>query len=224
MPFCLADPTPRENCPNLMNILIAEDDAVSRRILEKTLTAWGYDAIVCINGKEAWTVLQGESSPSLAILDIMMPEMDGLEVCRNVRQLMSPTPPYLILLTAMSSKQDVVKGIEAGANDYLSKPFHREELKARLGVGVQMLTLQQDLSNRVKELEKALERVNQLHGMLPICSYCKQIRDDKNYWHKVETYISTHADIKFSHGICPDCFARVSVELNSDRQEKIKSM
>lgn len=203
-----------------MNILIAEDDIVSRCILEKTLIAWGYEAIVTTNGREAWDVLKSENAPSMAILDIMMPEMDGLEICRSVRQLACPTPPYLILLTAMSGKEDVVKGIEAGANDYLTKPFHREELRVRVGVGMQMLALQRDLTDRVKELEDALARVTQLHGMLPICSYCKQIRDDQNYWHKVETYISSHADIRFSHGICPDCYARVKLELNEDRQQK----
>jgi sigma-B regulation protein RsbU (phosphoserine phosphatase) len=203
-----------------MNILIAEDDAVSRRMLEKTLVAWGYDVIVTRNGKEAWAVLNSEGAPSLAILDIMMPEMDGLEICRSVRQLARPTQPYLILLTAMSGKEDVVTGIEAGANDYLTKPFHREELRVRVGVGMQMLALQRNLTDRVKELEDALARVKQLQGMLPICSYCKQIRDDQNYWHKVENYISTHADIKFTHGICPDCYARVSLDLNENQQQK----
>jgi sigma-B regulation protein RsbU (phosphoserine phosphatase) len=202
-----------------MNILIAEDDPISRRILEQTLVAWGYEVVVTGNGKEAWNVLTSEGAPSLAILDIMMPEMDGLEICRSVRQLLSPTPPYLILLTAMSGKEDVVKGIEAGANDYLTKPFHREELRVRVGVGAKMLALQRELTDHVKELEDALARVKQLQGMLPICSYCKQVRDDQNYWHKVETYISSHADIKFSHGICPDCFARVSLELKESREQ-----
>jgi DNA-binding response OmpR family regulator len=200
-----------------MNILIAEDDSVSRRILEMTLVAWGYDVIGTKNGIEAWNVLSGEDAPSLAILDVMMPEMDGFEICRKVRQMEHPTQPYLILLTAMSGKEDVVNGIEAGANDYLTKPFNREELRVRVGVGVQMLNLQRNLTDRVKELEEALSQVKQLQGMLPICSYCKQVRDDQNYWHKVEHYIASHADITFSHGICPACFVRVSKELEKNR-------
>jgi sigma-B regulation protein RsbU (phosphoserine phosphatase) len=203
-----------------MNILIAEDDPVSRRILEQTLVSWGYKVIVTGNGKEAWDVLMSDGAPSLAILDIMMPEMDGLEICQSVRRLRGPTPPYLILLTAMSGKDDVVNGIEAGANDYLTKPFHREELRVRVGVGMQMLALQRDLTNRVEELEDALARVKQLQGMLPICSYCKQVRDDQNYWHKVETYISSHADIKFSHGICPDCYERLALEVKENHRQK----
>ncbi|HEV7745513.1 MAG TPA: response regulator transcription factor [Pyrinomonadaceae bacterium] len=202
-----------------MKILIAEDDPVSRRVLEATLLKWGYEVLVATNGADAWEILQGDDAPSLAILDIMMPGIDGLEVCRRVRQSPSATPPYLILLTAMASKDEVVNGIQAGANDYLSKPFHREELKARVGVGAQMLTLQKSLAERVKELEQALSQVKQLQGMLPICSYCKKIRNDQNYWQKVEGYISDHTDVEFSHGICPDCHCRVMDEVAERRRE-----
>jgi len=203
-----------------MKILIAEDDPVSRRILEATLIKWGYEVSVALDGTEAWEKLQRENAPALAILDIMMPGIDGLEVCRRVRQLPTTTPPYLILLTAMSSKDEVVTGIQAGANDYLSKPFHRDELKARVGVGAQMLSLQQSLAERVQELEQALSQVKQLQGMLPICSYCKKIRNDKNYWQRVEGYISDHTDVEFSHGICPDCHAQVMTELAEKRKVK----
>jgi response regulator RpfG family c-di-GMP phosphodiesterase len=150
----------------------------------------------------------------------MMPGLDGLEVCRRVRQLPTPTPPYLIMLTAMASKDEVVNGIQAGANDYLSKPFHRDELKARVAVGAQMLELQRNLAERVKELEAALSQVKQLQGMLPICSYCKKIRNDQNYWQRVEGYLSDHTDVEFSHGICPDCHCRVMDELAERRREK----
>ena len=202
-----------------MKILIAEDDPVSRRILEVSLVKWGYDVAVATNGTEAWEIMQQENAPALAILDIMMPGIDGLEVCRRVRQLPTTMPPYLILLTAMSTKDQVVTGIQAGANDYLSKPFHRDELKARVGVGAQMLSLQMTLSDRVKELEQALSQVKQLQGMLPICSYCKKIRNDQNYWQKVEGYISEHTDVEFSHGICPDCHAQVMSDLKERRKE-----
>ncbi|HSS21598.1 MAG TPA: response regulator transcription factor [Pyrinomonadaceae bacterium] len=203
-----------------MNILIAEDDPVSRRVLEATLQKWDYKVTVVHNGADAWEVMQGQEPASLAILDIMMPGMDGLEVCRRVRTIETSTPPYLILLTAMSSKSDVVKGIEAGANDYLSKPFHRDELRVRVNVGVQMLELQKSLANRVSQLEEALSQVKQLQGMLPICSYCKKIRNDENYWEGVETYISDHSHVEFSHGICPDCHTRVMDELAALRSKR----
>jgi len=203
-----------------MKILIAEDDPVSRRILEATLVKWGYEVSVTLDGKQAWDVMQGEDPPSLAILDIMMPGMDGLEICRKVRQLPCATPPYLMLLSAMSTKENVVQGISAGANDYLTKPFHQEELRVRVGVGVQMLVLQKALAERVKQLEEALSQVKELQGILPICSYCKKIRDDQNYWQKVENYISDHTDAQFTHGICPDCYERVIREFKEQGANK----
>jgi len=201
-----------------MKILIAEDDPVSRRILEATLVKWGHEVVVTLDGRQAWDVLQREDSPSLAILDVMMPEMDGLEICRKARQLSSAIPPYLILLTSMSAKDDVVKGIQSGANDYLTKPFHREELRVRVEAGVQILELQKALAERVAELEAALSQVKQLKGMLPICSYCKKIRDDQNFWQKVENYISEHTNVLFSHGICPDCYENVRQDFEEQKK------
>ncbi len=189
-----------------MKILIAEDDPTSRRILEATLISWDYEVIVTLNGEQAWASLQREDAPSLAILDIMMPQMDGLAICREVRKIATDTPPYIILLTAMSGKEEVVTGIEAGANDYLTKPFHRDELRVRVRVGAQMIELQKALAERVKELEEALSHVKQLQGILPLCSYCKKIRDEGNYWQQVESYISEHTEAQFSHSICPDCY------------------
>ena len=198
-----------------MRILIAEDDAVSRRRLEATLRKWGYEVLAVEDGLAAWEVLQGEMPPPLAILDWMMPGMDGIEVCRKVRERSPSRPLYIIVLTARGSREDVVAGLQAGGDDYVTKPFDREELHARVKVGLRVLQLQMNLADRVRELEEALARVKQLQGLLPICSYCKKIRDDQNYWQQVEGYISEHSDAVFSHGICPDCFEKfVKPELN----------
>jgi len=192
-----------------MRILIADDDPVCRRVLEATLMKWGYEVRVTCDGLAAWRVLQQEDAPKLAILDWMMPEMDGLEVCRRVRETPRCRPPYLLLLTARGCKEDIVTGLEGGADDYITKPFDREELRARLHVGRRILELQRSLADRVRELEDALTSVKQLQGLLPICCYCKKIRDDHNYWQRVEAYIASHANVQFSHGICPDCFESV---------------
>ena len=192
-----------------MKVLIAEDDAVSRRVLAATLDKFGYEVVVAADGAEAWAALQSEDAPHLAILDWMMPEIDGVEVCRRVRALSAAVPPYLILLTAKSGKGDVVTGLDAGASDYLTKPFDRAELRARVQVGARVLELQDKLAARARELEAALAQVKQLQGLLPICSYCKNIRDEQNYWHRVESYISGHAEVEFSHGICPACYKDV---------------
>ena len=203
-----------------MKILIAEDDPVSRRILEAALKRWGYEVSVTNDGEQAWAALRRHDAPSLAILDLMMPGLGGLEICRRVREIPSATPPYLILLTALTSKEDIVRGIQAGANDYLGKPFDREELKVRIGVGASMLSLQKALAARVEELEGALAQVKQLQGIVPICSYCKQIRDDQNFWQKVEDYISAHADVQFSHGICPGCYDGVMGKYHEQKQDR----
>ena len=192
-----------------MKILIAEDDPVSRRLLEATLEKFGYEVVVAADGAEAWTALQRNDAPRMAILDWMMPELDGVEICRRVREIPTSTPPYLILLTAKAERGDVVAGLDAGANDYLKKPFDRGELRARLQVGAQVLELQKSLAERISELEDALAQVKQLRGLLPICSYCKNIRDEQNFWQRVDNYLMEHADVMFSHGICPDCYKNI---------------
>jgi CheY-like chemotaxis protein len=192
-----------------VKILIAEDERVSRRLLELTLAGWGHEVIVTEQGEEAWAILEQEDPPSLAILDWMMPGMDGIEICRRVRQRKNSSGVYIILLTAKSSKANIVEGLIAGADDYVTKPFDRDELRARVHVGETVLDLQQKLAGRVIELEEALGQVRVLQGILPICSYCKHVRDDKDYWQSVECYISDHSETKFSHGICPKCYETV---------------
>ncbi len=149
-----------------MRILIAEDDAVSNLKLELTLEKWGYTAVTTFDGFEAWEVLRAENPPPVAIIDIMMPQMDGIELCRKVRELPRIIQPYLILLTAKTSKEDVVTGLAAGANDYVTKPFDPDELRARVQVGQQMVELQATLAERVTELEDALARANHLQELL----------------------------------------------------------
>jgi DNA-binding response OmpR family regulator len=122
-----------------MRVLIAEDDPISRRLLEATLERWGYEVLVTADGAEAWQALQRPYAPPLAILDWMMPGLDGVEVCRKVRAGGSPTPPYLILLTAKGRREDAVAGLEAGADDYVTKPFDRKELRARVRVGARLI-------------------------------------------------------------------------------------
>jgi DNA-binding response OmpR family regulator len=189
-----------------MRILVAEDELVSRRILEVSLHRWGYEVTAVEDGARAWQVLQGEDAPQVAILDWLMPGMDGIEICRQIRK--GPRPVYIILLTVRSGLEDKIHGLQSGADDYITKPFDREELRARVQVGLRVLELQSALAQRVKELEEALSRVKQLQGLLPICSYCKKIRNDRNYWQQVEGYISEHSGAQFSHGICPECYAR----------------
>jgi phosphoserine phosphatase RsbU/P len=192
-----------------MRILIAEDDVVSRRLLEATLGKWGYEVVSTTDGVQALGVLSQPDAPSLAVLDWMMPGLDGAEVCRRARGLGTDRPLYIILLTAKGSKEDIVQGLTAGADDYIIKPFDRSELEARIHVGERILGLQAELAAHVHELELALANVKLLQGLLPICCYCKKIRNDQNYWQQVDTYIADHSEARFTHGICPECREKI---------------
>jgi putative two-component system response regulator len=129
-----------------MKILVAEDNAFYRHMLVSTLTEWGYEAVAAVDGAEAWEKLKGQNAPRLAIVDWMMPKMDGLEVCRKVRALHNPEPTYLIILTAREGKENIIAALEGGADDYLTKPFDRGELRARLQVGLRIVGLQTSLA------------------------------------------------------------------------------
>lgn len=192
-----------------MKVLIADDEPVIRRVLEAALVKWGHEVVVASDGVEAWRALDGHDAPPLVILDWMMPGMDGAEVCRKVRQRPTSTPPYLILLTARDRSEDIVTGLQAGADDYLTKPFEPAELRARVEVAGRVVGLQHHLAERVTALEEALARVRRLQGLLPICAWCKKVRNDRNYWQGVEGYIAEHSEARFTHGICPDCKEKV---------------
>jgi phosphoserine phosphatase RsbU/P len=195
-----------------MHALVADDDRGTVAIVASTLKRVGIEVSVAYDGAEAWQRLAGEPAPSLAILDWMMPNVDGLELCRRLRQDETRAHVYVILLTSRDGRADLVAGLDGGADDYLVKPFDLEELRARVQVGIRMATLQERLAERVVELQAALSKVKQLSGLLPICSYCKRIRSDENYWEQVESYIGQHSDAQFSHGICPACFETVRAE------------
>jgi len=175
-----------------VRILIAEDDRVSRRLLEARLLKDGHEVVLAEDGAQAWEALQKDPSILLAILDWNMPGLTGPEICRSVRQIQTDQPPYLILLTSRDTREDIVSGLQAGANDYVTKPFDFDELRARVQVGERVIQLQKSVADHVKELENALANVKMLQGLLPICLYCKKIRDDQNYWQQLDKYVAEH--------------------------------
>jgi len=192
-----------------MKVLIADDEAITRLLLETTLGSWGYEVCAAREGGEALRMFEDTPPPDIVLLDWMMPEREGPEVCRIIRARPQPVPVYIILLTSLGGRQNIVQGLQAGADDYITKPFDREELRARLEVGRRVVELQRSLVEHVRQLEHALERVKQLQGLVPICSYCKKIRNDRNYWQQLESYISDHSEAQFSHGICPECYEKI---------------
>ncbi len=189
-----------------MTVLIADDLEINRKLLRALLISGKYDVVEATNGTEALKILQETTLPMVGLIDWEMPEMEGIEVCRQARANPGGAPLFLILVTVRDSKQDVVAGLKAGANDYMTKPFDKTELLARVGIGAQMVQLQRTLTEHVQELQEALISVKQLSGLLPICSYCKKIRDDQNYWQQVEAYVGKHTEARFSHSICPQCY------------------
>lgn len=173
-----------------MKVLIVEDDPISRRILQKILEHTGCLVTTCENGMQAWTLYQ-QGDFRLVIADWMMPEMDGLELCRRIREAQRPDYCYYILLTAKTGKANFLEAMDAGIDDYLNKPLDSDEIKMRMRVAERILALQTDL--------KILRRT------FPLCAWCKRFRDDDALWHNIEKYISTHSLADISHSICPEC-------------------
>ncbi|MCI0461690.1 MAG: response regulator, partial [Gemmataceae bacterium] len=148
-----------------MKILVAEDNAFYAHMLEASLRDWGYEVATARDGAEAWRALNQPDHPRLAILDWLMPELDGLELCRRVRSVVGREPTYLILLTGKGGKDDLVVGLQAGADDFIAKPFDPEELRVRIGVGRRILDLQTSLADRVRELEQALSGAQKMEAV-----------------------------------------------------------
>ena len=190
-----------------MKILIAEDEPVDREILIQALRQPGHEVVVAENGREAWEVFEQQEDIQVAISDWLMPDLDGLELCRRIRAEKRPHYIYIILITILSGKRSYMRGMDAGADDFLTKPFDLDQLVARLRVAARILTLQRE--------------VNQLESLLPICSYCKKIRDEEDVWWPVEEYIGQQTGTDFSHGICPECYESVvKPELERWKEER----
>lgn len=188
-----------------MKILVADDDAPSRFILNSLLTSWGYCVTAVNDGDAAWNILCEPEHPQLLLLDWMMPGFEGIEIVRRLRQRAPEKPYYSIIITSLTDTDSVTSALNAGADDFISKPFDNNELRARVSVGYRTNGLQKALSKHIEDLSQALARVRQLEGIIPICMYCKKIRDDHNSWNQLEQYISDHSEATFSHGMCPKC-------------------
>jgi DNA-binding response OmpR family regulator len=191
-----------------MKILVADDHETNRRLLRALLVSAGHTVLEARDGDEALRLLATWDGPCLALLDWQMPGHTGLEVCRALRAAPGGNRAFVIVLTVRDSPADIVAGLAAGANDYIAKPYNADELMARIAIGLRTLELQEALARRVEELERALADVRQLSRLLPMCTYCRKVRDDRNYWQQVELYLAEHTATQVSHGICPDCFDR----------------
>ena len=202
-----------------MKILVAEDDAMTRLALAKNIEKWGYEVVTVEDGRKAFDLLNTKDPPRLAILDWIMPGMEGIEICRELEQRTDSQLVYTILLTIKKEKDDIIHALDCGAHDFLSKPVHVGELRSRVAVGIRLLEAEakivkyaREIEAKNKELENALAEIKTLRGFIPICSNCKKIRDDEGYWQQIEKYIQDRSDAEFSHGICPDCIKELYPE------------
>ncbi|NDK15666.1 MAG: response regulator [Armatimonadetes bacterium CG_4_10_14_3_um_filter_66_18] len=206
-----------------MKILIAEDTPSAQLLLRRTLENWGHEVLYADNGAQALAAL-AESDVSLVVSDWMMPVMDGVELCRRIRAAEWDRFIYVLMLTAVADKEDLALAFDAGANDYVTKPFNRFELKAHVQAGERIVTLERERTQRIAELEESLRTIRRLKELLPICMYCRKIRNDDNYWQQMEDYVHEETGTDFSHGICPDCYETVvKPELTQLEREKESS-
>jgi DNA-binding response OmpR family regulator len=192
-----------------VKILAVEDDAVARAVLRKALQRLGHEVIEAKDGQEAWAAM--EATPVRVIVsDWMMPNLNGLELCQRLRARPGAEYVYFILITANSADStNRIAAADAGVDDFLSKPLNIEELWMRLRVAERIL--------------RYATQVQQLEELLPICSYCKKIRDDQNYWQQMEGYINERTGSEFSHSVCPDCMTNVvQPEMDKLRAERVK--
>ncbi len=185
-------------------VLFVDDAPSTRAQVARALEKAGYDVLLARNGAEAMEIWERERPP-LVITDWLMPELDGEALCRHIRQAHGERYTYVILLTIKEEQPAVVAGLEAGADDYVKKPFDKHELLLRVKAGERVVKLEARLAEKIAELEEALGRVRTLEGILPTCAYCGRIRDDEGNWHELETYIRKTTLAEFSHGYCPEC-------------------
>src|SRR5213080_2562524 len=187
------DVTVDPRAASAVSLLVVDDDPVARAQLSALLRAAGYEVRLAEHGREAWDTLQVARIP-VVICDWYMPEMDGPELCRRIRARRDQPYVYFILITSRGGREQYLAGMRAGADDFLTKPVDADQLGARLTVAERILGLRRELQ--------------QLEGLLPICAYCKRIRDDQENWSSLEGYIEQRSEAQFSHGICPECYAK----------------
>ncbi len=205
-------------------VLIVDDVPENIEIIGDMLSASGYRVDTASGGDSALEMAAGEEY-DLVLLDIMMPGMDGYEVCAKLKGSPQTSAIPVIFITARKEFDDIKKGFEAGAVDYITKPFRAEEVRIRTATHVELKRtrdkLKQEYEKEKKlreELSEALSRVKTLTGLLPICCYCHKIKDDDGYWQRVEDYICTRSDADFTHGICTECSEKLMKELENENK------
>jgi CheY-like chemotaxis protein len=207
-----------ENFSTFSSDILAVDDVPENlKLLLNLLTPEGYKVRPASNGDEALDAVKSKK-PDLILLDIKMPGMDGFEVCKRLKTDSQLNKIPIIFISALGETADKVKAFHAGGVDYITKPFQREEVLMRVQTHIELHRIRMNLERIVAERNKALDEVKTLRGIIPICAYCHQIRDDEGEWKRLENYILEHShdDAGFSHGVCPGCYKKQMEEIEKD--------
>lgn len=194
------------------SIMIVDDLPSNIQILSEILGK-EYSVFFALNGMDALEQVK-MTRPDLILLDIVMPGISGLEVCRRLKEDPRMTDIPVIFITALDHPEEEQEGLKLGAADYISKPFNPDIVQLRVSNHIELKMRTDALKERTRELEDALSSIKRLKGLLPICSSCKKIRNDKGYWKQIEEYFSENSDIMFSHGLCPKCIKKLYPDIS----------
>lgn len=187
-------------------VLIVDDERYNIKVLTEFLHE-DYKIMATKDGEQALKAAQGPKPPDLILLDIILPGIDGYEVCKRLKANDKTKHIPVIFVSAISEAMDAARAFEFGAVDYIAKPFNPVTVKARVKTHIQ-------LSCTMRDLKEALNKVKTLSGLLPICSHCRKIRNDQGYWSQIESYVQNHSDVEFSHGICPECAEKLYPDMD----------
>ena len=192
-------------------ILIVDDEEMLLLYLSKRLKKHNYDVVTCLSGEEALEKVKAFDF-DVVILDVILPGIDGYEVCRRLKSDKKTSGIMVLILSVRKTVEERLKGYEVEADDYITKPYDPEELLAKIRILLRLKNALDERDRIIHKLQEALSKVKTLSGLLPICSSCKKIRDDRGYWKQIEDYIREHSPANFSHSICPECAKRLYPE------------
>ncbi len=188
-----------------IEILVVDDDPDILFATARVVRKAGYPVVEASSGGECLQKIR-ESKPDILLLDVLLPDAEGPDICRRIKGDADLKSIYVILISGVrTASDDQADGLDGGADGYIARPISNRELVARVRAMERILTAERERDRLIVRLQDALAKVKTLSGMLPLCSYCKNIRDDEGYWNQIEAYIAKHSDAEFSHSICPDC-------------------
>ncbi len=202
-------------------ILIVDDIVLNIQVAAGVLQEYNYEILTATGGEQAIKIIKAKK-PDLILLDIMMPDIDGFDVIKSIKENAETSSIPVIFVTAKNDIETLVAGFNAGAVDYITKPFNPFELYARVRAHLELKMAKTELEAKNKELQQALNDIKTLEGLIPICASCKKIKDDDGYWHSVEEYMTEHSDVKFTHGLCNDCIKKLYPEFADEILSDLK--